>query len=219
MTQVSTLRIQVVMAALRFPWTNLFLTTASGIVCHSAFFQAIRLSTVVRDGGRKEAHDWGSSVSHTRIQAKIATWLTVSSIDFTDSDFAEFTLGTFVECDFQRANFKNAVKLNIHSNHGVPVPFGFRNCNITKEQIEQTRFWKEGNLRGIILEDMNLDGWDFSNKDLTYASLKGSSVRGSNFENAIILGTNFSNSLGLTAEQIRSMRNFQEKWLETMLKE
>ena len=132
--------------------------------------------------------------------------LTITEIDFSNCDFSGFTLGFFERCTFENANFKDAVKLTSSSNNYVmnspdaftKIKFGFRNCDVTKEQIEQTRFWKEGNLRGIILEDMNLDGWDFSHKDLSYASLKGSSVRGANFENAYLYYTNLCVA-GMTA--------------------
>jgi len=132
--------------------------------------------------------------------------LTFSGIDFRDQDFSGFTIGFFENCRFDNANFEDVerrtfpllspgaggffVRGGLY--HEVDARFGFRSSNVTREQIEQTRFWKRRDLSGIILENMNLDGWDFSNQNLTGASLEGSSVRGANFENAILVGTNLS---------------------------
>jgi len=163
--------------------------------------------------------------------------LTISDIDFHGCDFSGFTLGLFVGCNFHNANFKDAGILNktISASSMIPsmIPgrfgfvisekfdkFGFVRCKITKEQIEQTRFWKEGDLRGIILEDMNLDGWDFSNKDLSYASLKGSSVRDANFENATIYYTNLSvlgmTDSGLLRQELQGRERYETRqWFST----
>jgi len=151
--------------------------------------------------------------------------LTIAEIDFSNCDFMGFTLGFFEKCTFENANFMDAVKLTSSSNNYVShspdgfteIKFGFRDCDVTKEQIEQTRFWKEGNLRGIILEDMNLDGWDFSNKDLSYASLRGSSVRGANFENAILNCTNLrvagmTTADGLLASERTYQLTEEQRW-------
>ena len=132
--------------------------------------------------------------------------LTIENMDFTNADFSGFTIGTFINCNFQGANFEEIMRLspqttaiaigwmtqgryvrdvnNIDIN---TIRFGFVNCrNLTQEQMKQTHFWKSGDLRGLILERMNLDGWDFSNKDLSGVSLIESSVIGASFENAII---------------------------------
>ena len=145
-------------------------------------------------GWRYKSHRMiGEQAFRTReFKHKSLHGLSIFSIDFHDCDFSGFTLGVFVNCKFQNAHFKDAVKLNVYSDAGTPVKFGFVACEITQEQIEQTRFWKEGNLRGLILENMNLDGWDFSNKNLSDVSLKGSSVRGTNFENATLCRTNLN---------------------------
>ena len=148
------------------------------------------------------------------------------SIDFHDCDFSEFTFGFFDNCRFQNANFKDVRRLIFlsYNEHGSLVPsgkFGFKNCNVTKEQIEQTLFWKEGDLSGIILEDMNLDGWDFSNKDLSYASLKGSSVRGANFENAVLYYTDLDvlgmTDTGLLQEELIGEERYKlRQWASTL---
>jgi len=152
--------------------------------------------------------------------------LTIHSIDFHNCDFSEFSFGFFENCRFQNANFKNVRRLiflsyNEHGSHVPSEKFGFKKCNVTKEQIEQTLFWKEGDLRGIILEDMNLDGWDFSNKDLSYASLKGSSVRGANFENAVLyrtdLGVLVMTDTGLLQKELPEREQYQSRpWTSTL---
>ena len=154
------------------------------------------------DGGHYDsldAHWTGEQAFRTReFRQKSLRGLTISSMDFRNCDFSGFTFGFFNNCNFQNANFKDGMGFDVEKlfagiNDNVNLgKFGFKRCNVTKEQIEQTRFWKEGNLRGIILEDMNLDGWDFSNKDMSYASLVGSSVRGANFENVTLDHTNLS---------------------------
>ena len=152
--------------------------------------------------------------------------LTIAGKDFHDCDFSGFTFGFFQHCDFTNANFKDARRI-IYLSSGAdskPVPagkFGFQLCNVTKEQIAQTRFWKEGDLRGIILEDMNLDGWDFSNKDLSYASLKGSSVRGANFENASFYYTDLTvakmTDTGLLREELPTKQsNEPQSWTSSL---
>ena len=144
-----------------------------------------------------EAHWTGEQAFRTReFRQKSLRGLTISSMDFRNCDFSRFTFGFFNNCNFQNASFKDAMGFDDvilsadFGNKVVREKFGFRRCNVTKELIEQTRFWKEGNLRGIILEYMNLESWDFSNKDLSYASLAGSNVRGANFENATLYHTN-----------------------------
>jgi len=70
--------------------------------------------------------------------------LTITNTDFTDCDFSGFTFGFFENCNFQGANFKDVAILRSSSNTGLGMgPYGFRSCNISKTQIEQTRFWKE----------------------------------------------------------------------------
>ena len=155
--------------------------------------------------------------------------LTVRGIDFSNRDFSGFTLGLFERCDFQDANFKDAMRLNIPVvNADTFMKFGFVECRITKEQIEQTRFWKENNIRHIVLERMDLSGWDFSNKDLRNASLKQSFVKDANFENALLSNTDISFPLiygrikfrdytqpdtkfKFTIEQLKQTRSWKER--------
>ena len=140
--------------------------------------------------------------------------LTIEGIDFTGSDFSGFTLGLFVNCTFQGADFTDATRLHaeiddwiVNSRARESMRFGFRNCDITEEQITQTRFWKTRNLTGIVLERMNLDGWDFSNRELWYVSFEGSTARDANFENANIRSAVLPS---LTIEQVRQFRGWRE---------
>ena len=152
--------------------------------------------------------------------------LTVRKIDFTGCDFSGFTLGLFENCNFQNANFKDATILreSVKVIDGAPVRhFGFSACHITEEQIKQTQFWKDKNLMGIILDYMDMSGWDFSDQNLTYASLQYSSVKDANFEDALLYHTDLSgagwNRVGgdlyglLTIEQLCQTRSWKTRRL------
>ena len=173
--------------------------------------QSVRWTGGFRNG-EWEGYWTGNHAFRTReFRQKSLYGLTVSGVDFRNCDFSGFTLGFFENCTFQEANFKDAVKLTFHSLSDIPQKtFGFRKCDVTKEQIEQTRFWKERNMRGIILEDMNLDGWDFAGKDMSHASLKGSTVRNANFEDVAIFHTNLTSET-LTIEQLMQTRSWKLK--------
>jgi len=151
--------------------------------------------------------------------------LTISGVDFSNCDFSGFTLGYFENCKFDNANFTDAVII-CPSVFGDPLlrstQFGFRACNLTEEQMKQTRFWQEGNLTGFALERMNLNGWDFSNKNLSHASFERSSLKDANFDNAILLCTNFYIDIGsysvavypeekFTIEQLKQTKSWKER--------
>jgi len=155
--------------------------------------------------------------------------LTIEWVDFTGSDFSGFTLGFFEYCNFEGANFKDAMRLlpmgGRRPGH-IGSKFGFENChNLTNEQLEQTHFWKRGDVTGMVLENLNLDDWDFSNKDLSQVSFAWSSVRNAKFENAHIRNTSITQGIAisspatltsssptsLTVEQLQQTRSWKEK--------
>ena len=159
------------------------------------------------NGGEWHSHD----AFRTRdFRQKSLQGSTIRGMDFSGCDFSGFTLGLFENCSFQNANFKDAVilLLSVRGEEDTRKT-GFKNCDITKEQIEQSQFWKECNWRGVVLEEMNLDGWNFSDKDLSYASLSGSSVKCANLENVTFYYTDLHTSLSM--EQLMQTKSWKEK--------
>ena len=174
----------------------------------------------------------GSGIRYTAEQAfrthefrqKSLHGSTIEGVDFSGCDFSGFTLGFFENCNFEGANFKDAVKLLPQSDQapGGRPKFGFRFCrNLTHEQLEQTHFWKNGDITGMVLESMELDNWDLSNKDLSRISFAYSTFRDANFENASLHRTSFLGggilhvgnfpSGRLTIEQLQQTRSWKEK--------
>ena len=155
------------------------------------------------------------------VRQKSLAGLTIKGIDFSNCDFSDFSLGYFENCNFDNANFTDAVIITGRLNGSSPYydtiykqsfigMFGFKACNITEEQMRQTRFWKRGDLNGLALEGMKLDGWDFSNKHLRHVSFEGSSLRNANFENATLylvdLTVQNMTNTGLIAEELEQER-------------
>ena len=91
---------------------------------------------------------------------------------------------------------------------------------LTKEQIYSTQSYQDKNLRGVILEDNNLQGWDFSGQDLTGASFHGcqnsltpcigSNITDADFSDAIINDVNLQ-ATGITIAQLYSTGSYKNK--------
>ena len=167
----------------------------------------------------------GNGIRYTAEQAfrthefrqKSLSGLTIEGVDFSGSDFSGFTLGYFENCNFEGANFKDASILSWQLRFapgGHKIKFGFKNCrNLTNDQLDQSRFWKDGDISRMVLEGMDLDGWDFSNKNLTSVSFVYSTFRNTNFEDAYIYHTDFTQDRlkTLTAEQLQQTRQWKTK--------
>ena len=91
----------------------------------------------------------------------------------------------------------------------------------TKEQLYSTSNYKNHNLRGVKFGDNDLSGWDFSGQDLTNASFTyyqysyyrqgNSNLTGANFSDAVINNVDFSDTIGLTEEQLYSTASYKNK--------
>jgi uncharacterized protein YjbI with pentapeptide repeats len=144
-----------------------------------------------------------------------------SNCDFRGADLSGQSLGHFVACDLTDANFSNAAfpfPLSsqypyIHDSREkqsmyLGSRYGFTNCRLTAAQFYSTRTYKSAKLPlEFALEQMELDGWNFSSMDLTRVSFRDSSLKGANLMDA--RNGDFKFAKGLTLEQIKSTWNYK----------
>lgn len=132
-------------------------------------------------------YNWGNASNFTNASFR--------GEDLTNADFRYSMLQNtdFTDCDISGATFSLSTK------------YGF-----TEGQLKSTKSYADGNLKGVGLLACTLDGWNFSNIDLTDASFVGSSVSNANFENAIIKNVNFRDT-NLTKEQFESTKSYALK--------
>jgi len=127
--------------------------------------------------------------------------------DFTGASFkgedltnAKFLYSGLLNTDFTDSYISGA-------DFSQATEYGF-----SEAQLKSTKSYKDGNLNGIGLSNNKVDGWDFSNIDLTEASFSDSSLTNTNFKNATIKGVDFSNT-NLTKEQFESTKSYANKEL------
>jgi uncharacterized protein YjbI with pentapeptide repeats len=138
--------------------------------------------------------------------------------DLQDFDFSGQCLGRFVACDLDGADFSNAYFPTNRSVVSIdPLKerdrYGFRDCYIRADQFHATRNFKLKQLpRSFVLEDMNLNQWDFSNFNLKHVSFRGSEVRGASFYN--VRGGLFEFSKGFQQSQARTTWHFRNSQLK-----
>jgi len=146
--------------------------------------------------------------------------------NFDDADFRGFKLGAFHGCSFRNADFRDAefVKTTIQDRlyhyNGVRIgadTFGFTalfyRCGLidsplTRQQFESTRTFKSKDLSRMLLVLMNLDQWDFSDRNLDNTKLTHSSLKDANVTNASVQNTEFSYT-NITREQWLSTKTFR----------
>lgn len=136
--------------------------------------------------------------------------------------------------DLNGWDFSNQNLSNINFEYSVLTNTNFTNALIdrgnfssttakgfTKEQLYATSSYKNHDLHGIKFGDNDLSGWDFSGQNLTDASFTyydysdyrqgNSNLSGANFADAVINGVDFSETIGLTKEQLYSTASYKNK--------
>jgi uncharacterized protein YjbI with pentapeptide repeats len=135
--------------------------------------------------------------------------------NFTNADFtganltgASLSLATLTGATFTDAEVRGAALNNITSR-------GF-----TAAQLYSTASYQAGDLSGILFDENNLTGWDFSSQDLSQTRYYGTLLAGVNFTGATITGAILQDatSNGFTAAQFYSTASYQnhnlrEVWL------
>ncbi len=129
------------------------------------------------------------------------------NIDLTNCSFAGATLSTTNLTGYTtKANFSCANIEGVDFSGAI----GF-----TKSQLESTSSYQNRNLSHLVLGDLNLTGWDFSNQNLIEVDFLGSAFHGANltdadFSNAVIRRVNFSGISGFAPEQLYSTQSYAE---------
>lgn len=97
--------------------------------------------------------------------------------------------------------------------------------------MKSTKSYQDKNLRSVTFSDNDFSGWDFSgqnleysfihdmtfvgtnfaNADLTNTQFVDSTLTNADFSNAIVKDTYFNNITGLTYEQLKSTKSYQDK--------
>ena len=121
------------------------------------------------------------------------------------------------EWDFSRINLAGS-DLSFNPSDVNFTDATIRNCTIrhglTREQLYSTRSYQQGDLAGLQLWSIDLSGWDLSGMNLTGTRFTQCTFAGTNLEDAVITGAQFSSSHGLTLDQIQSTWNYKQGRME-----
>lgn len=82
---------------------------------------------------------------------------------------------------------------------------GFDRCTATDAKMEETKNWKNKDIRCLHLRNMDLEGWDFSGFQMGEADLKGSNVKDAKFKDAVLMWREplkLNDCSGLTVAQL-----------------
>ncbi|MEQ9453557.1 MAG: pentapeptide repeat-containing protein [Phycisphaeraceae bacterium] len=107
----------------------------------------------------------------------------------TEFEGADLRGASFRGADLERARFLNA-NLGDAIILGADLTDVTRGGRFTEEQLASTASYRARDLREVIFDENDLDGWDFSGQDLRGASFAESSLFGASFRDAIIAGVN-----------------------------
>lgn len=141
-----------------------------------------------------------------------------SELDYSDFSDSTLTGANFTDSTITSADFGGVI--------------GF-----TEEQLKSTKSYKDKNLRGVTFSDNDFSGWDFSGQNLEYSFMHDMTLVGTNFANAdftdvqfvdstftnadftnaIVKGAAFHNATGLTYEQLKSTKSYQDKDLGSIV--
>jgi uncharacterized protein YjbI with pentapeptide repeats len=133
--------------------------------------------------------------------------------NFTNADFtganltgASLSLATLTGATFTDAEVRGAALNNITSR-------GF-----TAAQLYSTASYQVGDLSGILFDENNLTGWDFSSQDLSQTRYYGTLLAGVDFTGATITGAVLQDatSNGFTSAQFYSTASYQNHNLHSV---
>ena len=135
----------------------------------------------------------GARLSRSRFSDAILTNANLSGADLTNISFDNTT---FTGADLTGATIAHA-------------KFNWAN-DLTREQIESTASYANGDLAWIVMSGNNLTGWNFANKNLTNADFEQATLTDVNFSGATIARANFNEatSYGFTQEQFESTSSY-----------
>jgi uncharacterized protein YjbI with pentapeptide repeats len=145
-------------------------------------------------------------------QAKDLVGISLYSNNITGWDFSgqDLTNASLI-ATLTSANLSGAIVSG--TNFGETTSRG-----LTKEQLYSTASYATNNLQGIVLDNNDLAGWDFSGQNLTNAVFYFSKLKNTNLAGAIVTGTNFlaTTATGFTKEQLYSTASYQAKDLRSI---
>ena len=134
-------------------------------------------------------------------------YLGSSSLKNTDLTGANLTDALLNSADLENANFTDAIIQGARFHRSTQNGF-------TAAQFYSTSSYQTGDLSGVKLDNCYLQGWDFSNKNLTNARFVDSDLRDADFRNAVIQGVRFYSTENfnhwLTDTQLYSTASYQE---------
>ena len=166
--------------------------------------------------------------------------------DFSEQDLtgANLSSSTLTNANLSGTNLTNAWlghstlrNANFAGAMVAGAGFGFYEniAGFTKEQLYSTASYQQKDLRGILLRNINLTGWDFSGQDLTGASfifsmlwnanLSGANLTDASFSRATLTNANLAGAMvagayfdhhlgyedGITLPQLYSTASYQQK--------
>lgn len=74
---------------------------------------------------------------------------------------------------------------------------------LTEWMLEETRSYRDGDLRGIGLGENDLSGWSFEDQDLSGADFSGSDLNFASFQGAVVAGASFRGTTGVDIWELR----------------
>ncbi len=183
----------------------------------------------------------GATMYQATIRFCVASFASLSpSKTFREGGLREFTLANiwFVDaCDFSGMDLTGA-RLSCLRNHVGPGPLPLNLTDaliqgatfendpvhvpmVNGEHLRSTASYRQGDLSGIQLYDVDLAGVDLSNQNLTKAAFGHCDLTNVDFTGAVITGADFVTfryrrdpTKGLTADQIKSTWNYKHGRME-----
>lgn len=144
----------------------------------------------------------------------------LTSVTARDADFSGATLtnANLTGADLTGAQFEGANVQGTQLAGAIIIGANFREATshgLTKEQLYTTASFTSRNLRGTVLRNNDLTGWNFAGQNLTDANFEDSVLFDANFTDATIAGADFEDTgaIGFTKDMLYSTASYRAKLL------
>ena len=126
--------------------------------------------------------------------------------DFRGIDLSRFDLsGAWFDGALDGADFTDAEILGTTFSDGIN--------SLSAEQLYSTASYKRKNLAGIGLDDMRIDGWDFSGQDLENGDFEETRFADTDFTDAFLVNTDFEDTTVVRTTFDRAdLRDAEDVW-------